>query len=158
VAKTYEFDFNASPDQVFTETVSAVTALGFAVLDTDRPTTSIRFNTGASIWSTAGQDMIATTVALSPSSSRLVVDGQTARRGDEAQYGSWGERSRIAKGLAVKIRGAIGSSKPVESPANGSTSNGTAFVAELATLAELHRTGALTDHEFAEAKQRLLSA
>jgi hypothetical protein len=41
---------------------------------------------------------------------------------------------------------------------NGSTPNGAAFVAELATLAELHRTGALTDQEFVAAKQRLLSA
>jgi hypothetical protein len=154
VAKTYEFEFDASPDQVFTQTVSAVRALGFAVLGTDRPTTSITFNTGASIWSTAGQDMIATTVALSPSSSKLIVDGQNAKRGNEAQYGSWGERGRIAKGLAAKVRGAIGAS----TPAGGDTSTGTAFVAELATLAELHQSGALTDAEFVEAKQRLLRA
>jgi hypothetical protein len=149
VARTYEFEFHAPPEQVFTETVSAVSALGFSILHSEDTPTSITFNTGASIWSTAGQDMTATAMALSPSSSKLVLTGRTASRGNEAQYGSWGERGRIAKGLAARVRGALG-----EEPED--TSDGPALVSELLTLVDLHRSGALTDDEFVQAKQRLL--
>jgi hypothetical protein len=45
--------------------------------------------------------MTVTAEALSASSSRLVLSGQQAARGE---YGSWGERGRIAKGLAAKVR------------------------------------------------------
>jgi Short C-terminal domain len=158
VAKTYEFEFDAPTEQLFTEALSAVRALGFSILHEDEgenEATAIIFNTGPSMWSTAGQDMTATAVALSPSSSKLVVGGKTARKGSEAQYGSWGERGRIAKGLATRVGRALADS--ITDAAEHATSNGAAFVAELATLAELHRSGALTDGEFAKAKERLLA-
>ena len=104
MAKTYEFEFAAPTEQLFTEALTAVRALGFSILHDEDETTSFTFNTGPSIWTTAGQDMTARAVALSPSSSKLVVSGKTARKGTEAQYGSWGERGRIAKGLAAKVR------------------------------------------------------
>lgn len=153
MAKTYEFEFQAPPERVFTETVSAVNALGFSILHNEDTATSVTFNTGASIWSAAGQDMTATALPLSPSSTKLVLSGRTAPRGNEQQYGSWGERGRIAKGLAARVRGALG-----EEPAdvtNGSE-NGSALVTKLAALADLHRSGALTDDEFVQAKQQLL--
>ena len=100
--KIYEFEFDASPDQVFQETLGAVNLLGFSVLESEDE--SFTFNTGPSIWSNAGQDMTVTAEALSESSSRLVLTGQTARRGRDTEYGSWGERGRIAKGLAARVR------------------------------------------------------
>ena len=144
MAKLYEFEFDAPPEQLFDETVNAVSALGFSILRSEDTATSITFNTGASIWSTAGQDMTATALPLPPFSSKLVVSGKTAPRGKEAQYGSWGERGRIAKGLAAKVRGSL------------DPSDRSALVAELATLADLHRSGELSDLEFAQAKRRLL--
>jgi hypothetical protein len=151
VAKIYEFEFDAPPEQLFTETVSAVNALGFSIRRSEDTATSITFNTGPSIWSTAGQDMTATAQPLSPSSSKLVLTGKTAARGNEPQYGSWGERGRIAKGLAAKVREAL-----LDQPARPAP-EGRRFVQELATLAELHRTGDLTDDEYADAKRRLLA-
>ena len=97
--KTYEFEFDASPDQVFQETLGAASVLGFAILESE--STSFTFNTGPSIFSSAGQDMTVTAEALSESSSRLVLTGRSAQKGE---YGSWGERGRIAKGLAAKVR------------------------------------------------------
>ena len=97
--KTYEFEFDASPDLVFQETLGAVNLLGFSVLQSEGE--SFTFNTGASIFSNAGQDITVTAEPLSESSSRLVLTGQNAQRGE---YGSWGERGRIAKGLAAKVR------------------------------------------------------
>ncbi|HET7128897.1 MAG TPA: hypothetical protein VFJ93_07470 [Gaiellaceae bacterium] len=97
--KIYEFEFEAPPEQVLEETVSAVNLLGFAILESDAE--SLTFNTGPSIFSNAGQDMTVTAEALTDSSSRLVLSGQAAARGE---YGSWGERGRIAKGLAAKVR------------------------------------------------------
>jgi hypothetical protein len=150
VAKIYEFEFDAPPEQLFTETVSAVSALGFSIHRRE-DAASITFNTGPSMWSAAGQDMTATAQPLSPSSSKLVLSGKTAPRGNEPQYGSWGERGRIAKGLAAKVREALGdqSARPV-SP------DGARFVRELAVLADLHRSGDLSDGEYADAKRRLL--
>ena len=97
--KIYEFKFEAPPAQLFEETVTAVNVLGFSILASDDD--SLTFNTGPSIWSNAGQDMTATAEALSAYSSKLVLSGQTAAQGE---YGSWGERGRIAKGLASKVR------------------------------------------------------
>ena len=97
--KSYEFEFQAPPEQVFQETLGAVNLLGFSVLE--NVDGSFTFNTGASIFSSAGQDMTVTAEALTESSSRLVLSGQNAQRGE---YGSWGERGRIAKGLAAKVR------------------------------------------------------
>ena len=97
--KIYEFEFDASPDQVFQETLGAVNLLGFSVLESEDE--SFTFNTGPSIWSNAGQDMTVTAEPLSDSSSRLVLSGQNAQKGE---YGSWGERGRIAKGLAARVR------------------------------------------------------
>lgn len=156
MAKTYEFEFDAAPEDLFTEMLSAVNALGFSILDDeDAETTvpSVTFNTGPSIWSTAGQDMTATAFPISPSTSKLVVSGHTARRDGEAQYGSWGERGRIAKGLATRVRGSLPEPAAVVAPEPPTDSS--AFVVELSMLCELHRNGDITDDEFAESKQRL---
>jgi len=155
VAKTYEFEFDAPPEELFTEMLSAVSALGFSILHNEDTETSVTFNTGPSIWSTAGQDMTATAFPISSSASRLVVSGKTARRGEQAQYGSWGERSRIAKGLATRLRGTLPESTTALKPRHDTDSDSAAFVVELAILCELHRNGDITDDEFAEAKLRL---
>jgi hypothetical protein len=102
VPKTYEFEFKAPPDQLFQEMLGAVNVLGFSILESEDA--SFTFNTGPSIFSNAGQDMTVTAEGLSDSSSRLVLSGQTAQRGRDTEYGSFGERGRIAKGLAAKVR------------------------------------------------------
>jgi len=155
VAKTYEFEFDAPPEELFTEMLSAVSALGFSILHNEDTETSVTFNTGPSIWSTAGQDMTATAFPTSPSSSKLVVSGRTARRGEQAQYGSWGERGRIAKGLATRVRGSLPESAVMTVIERDRDTDSSAFVVELAILCELHRNGDITDDEFAESKQRL---
>ena len=155
MAKTYEFEFDAPPEELFTEMLSAVSALGFSILHNEDTETSVTFNTGPSIWSTAGQDMTATAFPTSPSSSKLVVSGRTARRGEQAQYGSWGERGRIAKGLATRVRGSLPESAVMTVIERDRDTDSSAFVVELAILCELHRNGDITDDEFAESKQRL---
>ena len=105
--KIYEFEFAAPPEQLFQETTVAVGVLGFSVLEREDARASLTFNTGPSLWSSAGQDMTATAVPISPASSKLVFQGRTAQRGKATEYGSWGERGRIAKGLASKVREAL---------------------------------------------------
>lgn len=153
MAKTYEFEFDAPPEELFTEMLSAVNALGFSILHNEDTETSVTFNTGPSIWSTAGQDMTATAFPVTSSSSKLVVSGRTARRGEQAQYGSWGERGRIAKGLATRLRGTL--PEAPMTPQGSRDTDSSAFVVELAILCELHRNGDITDDEFAESKERL---
>jgi hypothetical protein len=155
VAKIYEFEFDAPPEELLSETLSVVNALGFSVLDEDDSEASVTFNTGPSIWSAAGQDMTATALPVSPTSSKLVVTGRTARRGEQAQYGSWGERGRIAKGLATRLRGTLTESAGAVNDGGERDVDSSAFVVELAILCELHRNGDITDDEFCEAKQRL---
>jgi Short C-terminal domain len=157
VAKTYEFEFDAPPEQLYTETLSAVTALGFSILRNEDRVPAITFNTGPSIWSTAGQDMTVKALPVSPSTSKLVVSGRTAPKGEKPQYGSWGERGRIAKGLAARVRGGLVDHRShAHGNGNGGSRNGAAFVDELARLADLHRSGALSEAEFAQAKEHLL--
>ena len=78
VPKIYEFEFEAPPEQLFEETLSAVNVLGFW---SSRGRRAFTFNTGPSIWSNAGQDMTATAEPISKSWSRLVFSGKTAQRG-----------------------------------------------------------------------------
>jgi hypothetical protein len=155
VAKTYEFEFDAPPEELFTEMLSAVNALGFSIIHNEDTETSVTFNTGPSIWSAAGQDMTATAFPISQSASKLVVSGRTARRGEQAQYGSWGERGRIAKGLATRLRGTLPESTTITVTEHDRETDSSAFVVELAILCELHRNGDITDDEFSESKQRL---
>lgn len=147
MVKTYEFEFDAPPEQLYTETVSAVSALGFSILRSEDAASSLTFNTGPSIWSTAGQDMTVRALPLSPQASKLVITGRTARRGKHPEYGSWGERGRIAKGLATRVRSTL--TDRLDAPA---------FVDELAHLADLHRSGDITSEEFERAKDLLFGA
>jgi hypothetical protein len=107
VPKNYEFEFEAPPEQLFEETLSAVNVFGFSIIE--REDGAFTFNTGPSIWSSSGQDMTATAEPLSQSFSRLVFSAKTAQRGWDTEYGSWGERGRIAKGLAAKVREGLAS-------------------------------------------------
>ena len=50
--KTYAFEFEAPPEQLFQETLGAVNVLGFSILESDDGT--LTFNTGPSIFSNAG--------------------------------------------------------------------------------------------------------
>jgi hypothetical protein len=73
------------------------------------PNAQVHFNTGLSIWSWSGQDMVVTTSADGETGSRLEVGGAIARRGmSSIQLVSWGEAGRIAKKLAAEVDAALG--------------------------------------------------
>jgi Short C-terminal domain len=151
--KTFEFEYDLPQQRLFATAVRAVSELGYSILHTEDAAASVTFNTGASMWSNAGQDMTASAVALSADRSKLVVGGRAAQRGKEAQFGSWGERGRIARRLGDRVRALlvvppVSHSLPPTAPASP--------VDELLKLSELHRSGALTDEEFSQAKGRLL--
>ncbi len=156
MAKNHEFEYDASRERVFTAAVGAIGALGYSVLHSDEAAASVSFNTGASMWSNAGQDMTATAVALSRGQSKLAIGGTTAQRGSQAQFGSWGERGRVAKRLAEKVSELL-SNAPLQPAKAGVSATPSPSTADgLVALAELHRSGALTDDEFAKAKSQLL--
>jgi hypothetical protein len=79
------------------------------VQEDEGPGGALRFNTGLSIWSWAGQDMEAVTAAEGTGST-LTVGGKIAQRGaSSVQMVSWGEAGRIAKKLKDGVDAALGS-------------------------------------------------
>ncbi len=158
MAKNEEVELDAPKEQVFAAAALTVADLGYSVLHSDSDAGSIAFNTGASTWSNAGQDMTLTIVAITPQKSRMIIGGTQAQRGGQAQFGSWGERGRITKRLVARLNDVL-SDTPEESAELDGTSSSPASastVDALTQLAELHRSGALTDDEFDAAKRQVL--
>ena len=100
MARMYEFEFEAPPEQVYLETLSAVGVLGFSILDSEDM--SLTFNTGASIWSNAGQDMTVTAEAVTESSSKLVLSGQNAQSASTARGASAAGSPRVSPPRCAK--------------------------------------------------------
>jgi hypothetical protein len=79
------------------------------VQEDEGPGGALRFNTGLSIWSWAGQDMEARTAAEGAGST-LTIGGKVAQRGaGSVQMVSWGEAGRIARKLKEGVDAALGS-------------------------------------------------
>ncbi|MFF7251044.1 SHOCT domain-containing protein [Embleya sp. NPDC008237] len=76
-----------------------------------------------------------------------------------ALTGAYGwEEVKDAEAFADKVRGAVAGGPPAPAAAPGAGREATALVEELERLAALHRSGALSDDEFARAKQRMIGA
>jgi hypothetical protein len=159
--KTQEAEFEASAGRVWVALVRTVGELGYATLSSDKSSGSLSFNTGRSMKSWAGQDLNATVLTLGEGRSRIVIGGTIARTQSfgGSQIASWGEK----KTLAIKVLDRVRESLPsipdpaaAEAASHAGVSSG-GIGTELAQLASLHQSGALSDEEFASAKQRLLS-
>jgi hypothetical protein len=102
--------------------------------------------------------MTATVIPLTESVARVVVGGTRAQRGANAEFGSWGEKGRIAKKVLDRVEKVIPQiPEPGQTPApDAVASSAGSHVDALAQLAQLHANGALTDEEFTQAKRKLL--
>ena len=101
-----------------------------------------------SMRSWAGQNMTVTVFPVDDRMSEVVIGGRREQKG--SIFGGGGQ-------LAEKIRIRLASilphlPEPIEAPHPASSPLG-----ELERLVEMHRTGALTDEEFAAAKAKVLS-
>jgi hypothetical protein len=154
MAKAVEHEFDASAGHVYQALLTAVTEAGYSVGNTDRDSRSISFQTGMSMKSWSGQAMTATVLPLGDSRAKVSAGGIRKRTfGRPAQVYDWGEKGKIAEKLFSRIDELLPNVAETTPPA---TAQRTSTSEEITRLAELHRTGALTDEEFSAAKAKLL--
>jgi hypothetical protein len=142
---------DCSADRLYFATLRAVTELGYSVTHSDRASATLGFRTGLSWKSWQGQEMTATVVAEAPTSAKVLIGGKRVVRGRQFQVADWGEAQSIACKLIAELTPLVAATPE---PTIGAM---TSVAEELERLAQLHHQGALTDDEFATAKNRLLT-
>jgi hypothetical protein len=104
--KTIEAEFDATFNRVFEAAKLAVAQLGYSVIQADKSSGTISFNTGRSFDSWAGQDLTATLMSLS-SGMKVIVGGSIAKGGNPLGGGSqlfaWGEKEKLSKRFLSKL-------------------------------------------------------
>lgn len=154
--KTERYEFEASPERLWAAAIQSVGTLGYTVIMSDSTSKIVSFNTGRSMKSWGGQDLSATVTTGSRGAS-LIMGGSLARGGGPmgggSQLASWGEKGALIK----KFAGAVAAALPsVPEPQQHRQPSGD-LGSELAKLAELRSSGALTEDEFQAAKARLIT-
>ncbi len=154
--KIVEETFIGSTSRVFIAAQRSVSELGFAVLHSDPAGCVITFNTGRSMKSWAGQDL-SVTVFEEGSEAKVVVGGSLAKGGNPfggGQVASWGEKRKLSLRFLDHLRTVLPS---VPEPSTFPKAETESVAAQLAQLAELYHTGAISDVEFGAAKAKLLA-
>lgn len=154
--KTVQFAFDdVSVDRVWGAALQAVAKLGYTILHSDSGSRVLSFNTGRSMSSWAGQDLGMT---LFDDGQRTIMSmgGSLGKGGNPFGGGSqvfaWGEKGRLIDQFAATVQEIVPSIPETSRPASGAIS----VADELAKLASLRDSGALTDDEFGAQKARLL--
>lgn len=107
-----------------------------------------------------GQDLTAT-VAASGAGTVMTMGGSLARGGNPFGGGSqvvaWGEKGKLIKKFAQKVRDTLPSIPEPSIEVSGQAPKATTLSDELAKLAQLRDSGVLSADEFETAKKRLLN-
>ena len=102
--KTFDADFEAPQQVVYSSAVEVVARLGYNTLEARPEVGILTFNTGRSMKSWAGQDMTATIIDMGDGKSQLILGGTLARQGAQTQLGAWGEKKSIATKFIDQLR------------------------------------------------------
>jgi hypothetical protein len=150
--------YAASPGRLYQAAIRAVSELGYTLLHSDAAAGVVSFNTGRSMKSWGGQDLSATVVPDGPSQSLMLVGGSLAKggmpMGGGAQVGAWGEKGGLTRRFYETVEAILPQTPEPASAGGGGDQESVAT--QIAKLAALRASGALTDSEFAAAKARLL--
>ena len=153
--KTQEFEFEASPERLWSSVIQCVGTSGYTIIMSDAQSHVVSFNTGRSMKSWAGQDLTAT-VTPTKDGARLVMGGSLGRGGNPlgggSQLGAWGEKNALIGKFFEAVRRTL---PDVPEPTSSTSPQGD-LASELAKLAELRAAGSLSEDEFQTAKARLL--
>jgi hypothetical protein len=153
--KTVEDIFDGDLARVFAAMTASAAELGFTLLSSQPEAGVLSFNTGRSMKSWTGQDLSATAVPVTETSTKIVVGGSLAVRGSgPRQVVSWGEKANLSNKFLEQVRLVLpGTPAP---PATG-TAEQISGAEELEKLATLRETGVLTEEEFQQQKARILA-
>lgn len=154
--KTESGTFDASAERVWQAALHVVSNSGYTMLHSDKGSWIMSFNTGRSMSSWGGQDL---SLALTAAGSETTVTmgGALARGGmpgGGSQLFAWGEKGRLIEEFLDALHETLPS---IPEPEVAPVPSAGGVAAELARLAELHTSGALTDEEFAAAKAKALA-
>jgi hypothetical protein len=149
--------FPAQPDWVFAALTQALKNLGWSIKSTDQYARSVSFSTPMSGFSW-GASMSASVIPT-PEGGLVRVSGAAKVRTNVTAGGA--ERKNIGKVLDATSRRlqAMLEQDPsgaIRAPSTGGGSVDGSVAEQLATLAALHQSGALSDAQFEAAKSKLL--
>lgn len=153
--RSEEQQYDASPERVYSAALKAIAELGYSVIGSDSQSGIVSFNTGMSWRSWSGQNMTITVIG-DLSLTRVAVTGGLAKKGTivtGGQLTGWGEKGAVTRRFLEALDRAI---ENTPEPAAQGSARHADTVAELGRLVDLHKTGALTDEEFAAAKAKTL--
>lgn len=158
--KTVEAQFNRPVSDVYEACRRSVAELGYTVLNSDREDGQISFNTGRSMSSWHGQDLTVT-LFQDGDKTRAVLSGSLAKGGSAltgggSQIFSWGEKKKLSEKFLKAVEKILPNVESAVSKATPSATDNGSIADELTKLAKLRDDGALTESEFADAKQRLI--
>ena len=119
MATSINSTFNKSKNIVFNACLSSVATLGYTVINTNKESGFISFETGMSMSSWAGQQLSCTIIELGENKTQVIISGVTKQHGAQVQVYSWGEAEKIAKKVINKVGETLGESVGVESSKTG---------------------------------------
>ena len=140
--------------------VAVVSDLGYSVIHSDSNAFVLSFNTGRSFKTWAGQDLTAT-MFTDRNGTRVVVGGSLAKGGNPfggGQIAAWGEKNALSRRF-LDVLAQVLPTVPEPEIAHlvpPAVVRPPTIAEQLQHLADLHRSGALNDAEFAGAKSRLV--
>jgi hypothetical protein len=155
-AQTYA----ASRAAVYDMTLRAVSEAGYSLVRADRASGVLTFSAKAAapVGSSFGRRLTATVSAVSPDTSKTVVNVRYWSRDD------WGRCNAFARAFLGRVARALivtavpgDDSQATHAQAREAEASAHVAVGELRQLAELRNAGALTDAEFTAAKAKLLA-
>jgi hypothetical protein len=155
--KSVGFEYEgATPARVWAAALDAVGVLGYSVTHSDKGSRTLSFNTGRSMSSWAGQDL-SMILAESDTGTRMSMGGSLGKGGNPFAGGqafAWGEKGRLINKFAETVAQIL-PTIPEKTP-KAKAAPAVSVADEIAKLAALRDSGALTADEFDAQKAKLL--
>ncbi len=160
--KTIDRKVAASTVRAFEACRRATAELGYSITDVSKESLTISFNTGRSMKTWGGQDLTAS--LFDEGDSTLIVVGGSLGKGGSALTGggsqvfAWGEKKTLSVQFLDKVEALLFYSIAESSSATSSNdSQPSSSADELLKLKELLDAGAISQEEFDNEKNKLLS-
>ena len=159
--KTIDRKVAASAVRAFEACRRATAELGYSITDVSKESLTISFNTGRSMKTWGGQDLTAS--LFDEGDSTLIVVGGSLGKGGSALTGggsqlfAWGEKKTLSLKFLDTVEALLPSIAESSSATSSNDSQPSSAADELLKLKELLDAGAISQEEFDNEKNKLLS-
>ena len=103
MATSVKATFNHSVDKTFKACLSVIATLGYSVLNSQKDSGIIAFETGRSMMTWKGQKLTCTVIEIDDTKTDLIISGVTAG----FQLTDWGEAGKIARKVIAQLQSTL---------------------------------------------------